>query len=105
MPVWVPLFVINFIAGSLWMLFEFEFWRSLKRTDEALYQRMGFPRNLYLDISLWTMGRTFLFLLRRRHLQLPQQSLRVIGTIVFWSQVIFVLTFLLFFVIPQDAWL
>jgi len=99
------LFIVNFVLGCFWMYFQFAFWRALKNYDPEQYRNIGGPENLLLGVSVWNLGRTFLFLLRGQHRALPVKSLRIMGSILFWSLLGFFITFPALFLVPQNLWL
>ena len=105
MQVYPILFVASFVSGCFWMYFQFAFWRAVKEHHPDTYERMSGPRNLLLDISLWSIWGSFLFLLKGEHHRFPRKSLRIMGSIVFWSLIAFILTFPALFLTPTDLWL
>ena len=102
MPVYPLLFMVNLVFVCFWMYFQFAFWKGMRRSHPDLYNQIG-PENLVFGVSLWNLGKTFLFLARGKHRDLAEKSLVVMGYIVLWSTVGSCLTFAAMGIVPVDA--
>lgn len=75
------LWVVNGILWCVWWYAQLVFWYVLRKKDYSLYESIGGPKDLLLDISVWKQGKTFLFFLKGRHRRLPDRGLGIIGDI------------------------
>ena len=73
MPVYPLLFMVNLVFVCFWMYFQFAFWKGMRRSHPDLYNQIG-PENLVFGVSLWNLGKTFLFLARGKHRDLAEKS-------------------------------
>jgi len=99
------IFAVNFVLGCSWMFFQFAFWRALSKREPTTYQKIGGPENVFLDVSIWNLGKTLFFIFKGNHRRFTDRSLRVMGDILLYTAIGFWLTFPLLFVVPPDTWI
>lgn len=90
----IVIFVLQFVSGAVYVFFQAQFWRRMKEILPDVYDEIGGPRSMILDISLWRMWSTYRYILSGAHRKLGDKKLQVIGDIVLFSAPMFFFSFI-----------